>query len=501
MLLFLAVTAVFFSAAVSHAETSALSPYEIALLDRINQARENPLEAARNLGLDSDQVWADLPDLRPVLENGLPPLAFNENLFRAAKAHMTDMIDRQYYASVTPEGKTPEQRILESGYLPVATGETIGFVGFNNFMDPQDAADILFRNMFLDELNPERSAQKNILNSELKEIGPTIGAGAFQVQGVSTNIYIVNCDFGGSADELVETAILRLINEARRDPLQTIENFSIDETAARSALGEFEWVMDQWLPPLAWHPTLRETARNHNRDMMQRVYYDTINPEGMSAFDRVANVGYSAKIVTEALSIVLSEASIRDPFQIARMLYQNMIMDELNPDADIPANLFNPSMTEIGVGFATTVFELEGNPVHVYLAVADMAQPEEPIVYLIGNVYENIDTDADAKVGVKAVESESVLLPIFGGGVIAQDTDRRFDLMEGIPGVSVILQPFGSDDGMERLTVTSGLAGGYQVPISSGFYEVFVQRDGELFGKGYVSGSEGENYLKDLAIH
>ncbi len=481
------------------AQADGPSPHEAALLDRINQARQNPLQAARDLGLNPDQVWADFPELHNILANGLPPLSFNDKLYHAATAHTEDMLDRQYYASVSPEGKTPEQRILESGYMPLTTGETIGFVGFNNFIAPEDAVDYLFRNMFLDELRPGRIEQRNILNPEVEEAGVSIGAGAFQVQGAPTNIYIAVSDFGNNADELVEAAVLRLINEARRDPRQTIEMLSIDETAARVALNELEWVVDRWLPPLAWHPVLQQTAEDQNQDMMQRVYYDTQNPEGLSPFERVISADYSAEIVSETLSLILSESYIRDPFQLARMLFNNMVGEELNPDATIPGSIFNPYMTEAGVGVASAVTDLDGKQMYLYLAVVDLARPVEPTAYLIGNVYRNMEPD-DAESEGRLENKEDTLLPIFGGGKIPQDADRNFDLREGVSGVTVVLQPFGAAEEEDALIVKSGLLGSYQIKLSSGFYEVYLMNNGNYISEGYISGTDHTSYMKDLDV-
>lgn len=49
---------------------------------------------------------------------GLQPLAFDLDCERASKAHAEDMVGRQYFAHVSPEGWTPDQRLTMLGALP-----------------------------------------------------------------------------------------------------------------------------------------------------------------------------------------------------------------------------------------------------------------------------------------------------------------------------------------------------------------------------------------------
>ena len=53
------------------------------------------------------------------------PLTMNADLQEAARAHSIDMVNRHYFSHTTPEGKTFQQRIQESGYAGQALGETL----------------------------------------------------------------------------------------------------------------------------------------------------------------------------------------------------------------------------------------------------------------------------------------------------------------------------------------------------------------------------------------
>ncbi len=49
---------------------------------------------------------------------GLQPLTFDIDCERAAKAHAEDMVGRQYFAHVSPEGWTPDTRLRDTGAQP-----------------------------------------------------------------------------------------------------------------------------------------------------------------------------------------------------------------------------------------------------------------------------------------------------------------------------------------------------------------------------------------------
>ena len=130
------------------AEGNGPSEYEVAFLGMINEARENPLATASFLGMDPDQILLDFPELEEILTKGLPPLTFHKNLYEAAKNHTADMFKKGYYAYNSLDGRTYEDRIMATGYVPVAAGESLGLSGFSNFIDPGASARTIFESMF-----------------------------------------------------------------------------------------------------------------------------------------------------------------------------------------------------------------------------------------------------------------------------------------------------------------------------------------------------------------
>jgi uncharacterized protein YkwD len=57
-------------------------------------------------------------------QNGRSPLVANAQLDQAAEGHCTELIAMDYFAHVSPNGETPAQRILATGYLP---GPNVGY--------------------------------------------------------------------------------------------------------------------------------------------------------------------------------------------------------------------------------------------------------------------------------------------------------------------------------------------------------------------------------------
>lgn len=59
--------------------------------------------------------------------NGEQPLQLNARLQQAAQSHSEEMVEKDYFAHVSPSGETPVARILATGYIPSPDdGYTLG---------------------------------------------------------------------------------------------------------------------------------------------------------------------------------------------------------------------------------------------------------------------------------------------------------------------------------------------------------------------------------------
>ncbi len=58
---------------------------------------------------------------------GLPPLALDAKLTRAAQGHACDMAKRGFFSHTNPNGSTPKVRVKKAGYRTCLTAENISF--------------------------------------------------------------------------------------------------------------------------------------------------------------------------------------------------------------------------------------------------------------------------------------------------------------------------------------------------------------------------------------
>lgn len=91
-------------------------------------------------------------------KNGLNPLKWDNSLAELAKEHCEDMINRDYFAHNTPEGKTPFDRMKESGISYWSAGENIAAGQYS----PEKA---------FEEWLKSPSHKRNILNDDFEYLG------------------------------------------------------------------------------------------------------------------------------------------------------------------------------------------------------------------------------------------------------------------------------------------------------------------------------------------
>jgi uncharacterized protein YkwD len=187
---------------------SVISGPEEKLLQRINQARANPLEAAAALGMDPLKVLENFPEWHDLLTQGLPALTVNMNLSKASRTHAEDMLANGYFSGISLDGRTYEDRIRETGYDPVNAGEYIKIQCLgDDFTDDAGLIDrqvgIIFDYFMTRELNPDNTAPRNILNAGLNEIGISLIAGTCARLGgiCGDNLLFMVADFGSRPEQ------------------------------------------------------------------------------------------------------------------------------------------------------------------------------------------------------------------------------------------------------------------------------------------------------------
>ena len=183
------------------ADQQLLADYALRFWQKINQARRQPLAAAARLGLDESVVRTVFSDRPEVLEQGLPPLAWNGQLRQSASAHAADMLERNYYDYYSPENFGPYERIEATGYQPYAVGETIKALFFNNFVELEFALNQLVDSVLIEELTGQPDVQSNIFSPQVTEVGVSFSAQTANLQPDLPYVYLFVLDFAGPLQE------------------------------------------------------------------------------------------------------------------------------------------------------------------------------------------------------------------------------------------------------------------------------------------------------------
>ena len=100
-------------------------------------------------------------------QEGLGSLRTNSKLESAAFAKVNDMIEKDYFAHTSPDGKTPWDFINDAGYNYVYAGENLA-IGY------ADSAEL--HNAWMDS----PSHRDNIMNPNFKDVGVAVVSGEYQ---------------------------------------------------------------------------------------------------------------------------------------------------------------------------------------------------------------------------------------------------------------------------------------------------------------------------------
>jgi len=343
----------------------------------INAARQNPLAIAASLGMDPHKIISDFPEMSDIFKNGLPPLIFNSKLYQSASLHAQDMMDKKYYSAISSDKKSVQERILDTGYIPIISGESLGMLSFGNFMDPDKAAKAVFYNMFADELDPDRSEKRNILNPDIKDIGISFKAGVFDFEGSPENVYLAVCDFGNSDATRLESSLLTMLNEAPKSPAPeetpvkvTSGGISTTDSVIMAGVTPPVYQIPNQLSNLAVNEKLTEAARNHTQDMIKQLYFDNVSPDGKTPFDRVTAAGYKAVCVIEVLAAIEFDHFL-DPMTATKIFYEYIINNAILEQGK---NIFNSEIKDFGMNIELMVVNMDkGKPRKFYILTAEFA--------------------------------------------------------------------------------------------------------------------------------
>ncbi len=116
--------------------------------------------------------------------NGVPPLTWENSLREVARAHSADMLVRNYFSHVNPEGRSPHDRIIAGSRFPLSmTGENIWTGTGRQPGDTRQLARII-----VDNWMSSPGHRKNLLHPEFTDIGLGVAANGQKI--MVTQVFI-----------------------------------------------------------------------------------------------------------------------------------------------------------------------------------------------------------------------------------------------------------------------------------------------------------------------
>ncbi|WP_041273297.1 CAP domain-containing protein [Desulforapulum autotrophicum] len=346
----------------------------------VNRMRENPVATAISLGVDMVRLEQEMPKVYLAMEKGMAPLAPNENLKIAAGRQTKEMAEQSRFALVFADGDGFDQLIKESGYESSMAKESLGMVTFLNFMDPWTGVRIVFEGMLKKELDPDYQGLRNLLDPDLEEIGIGFDYGSMAVSGRYFNAYLVAADFGKKDGAKETSRLMRLINQARSNPLSMAAILGLDVDELRQNFPELESVFDNGLAPL---------GRNVNLDS---VWVNGVAVNSPGETDPAVTVG------------VVFEDQVMTVAEDVEQVFKNIFLAELNGSVAVERHILNPDFKEIGICMGYGILE-SGRPGFAAQCRFSRASDLE-LAYIVGFVCNGVNIDAfcDTSEGVPSLE-------------------------------------------------------------------------------------------------
>jgi uncharacterized protein YkwD len=157
-------------------------------------------------------------------------LKVNDLLQKAAEKKAQDMIDNDYFAHVSPQGKTPWDFIDKAGYNYLYAGENLAI----NYTDAEQQ-----QQAWMD--SPLH--RKNILNPQYQEIGVAVKNG--KINGQMTTITVQ--EFGAKMPKIIANPVAA-VSPTEKEPAkpvvagsQTVASQKIDPLPTLKLPATFDW--------------------------------------------------------------------------------------------------------------------------------------------------------------------------------------------------------------------------------------------------------------------
>ena len=165
------------------------------MLELVNRARMAPLEEAQRYGIDLNEGF----DEGTISSEPTQPLAPNQILTDAARAHSADMLAREFFAHENPDGLGPADRARALGY-PGTAGENLAWYGTDGGLSRDAEVYNRHEALFL-----SKEHRKNMLVAGYRELGVGIDYGFLRFE--RRNSVVVTENFGNPGGNYFITGI------------------------------------------------------------------------------------------------------------------------------------------------------------------------------------------------------------------------------------------------------------------------------------------------------
>ncbi len=348
------------------AATDEFTQYETDLLDKINEARRNPAQAA-----------ADVEDvvITKSLNDALCELQASGLLTTTASNHTLEMADQHYYGYTSLDGRSPEARILDIGYNASLTGEMLGLVTFRNYMPPDTAVNILFKQLLKRDLQQfEAGGDTYIFNPDITEIGIALTAGRVEIGNGVYNGYILTCDFGKPVDRQdsiqdMEFIFLDLLNRVRTAPAETLTEIGYDVARLVVERPELETLLNSGMAPVTYAPSFREIAFDRNQAVFETLFNFT-GADGIilpPSEDHCTESYSDCFAVSGELFAGYQDRGELTKEEVVELIFKELVNRDLISEDPSEMTLMNPETSEISVVFGHRQINSDGKLIQRYV--------------------------------------------------------------------------------------------------------------------------------------
>lgn len=255
-----------------------------------------------------------------------------------------------------------------------------------------------------------------------------------------------------------EQLFLELVNRARANPIAEAELYGIPLNSGLPP----NTISTSPKPPLAPHPILLEAARAHSKDMLDRGFFDHINPDGQSPSDRARARGYTGSVSENIVS--LESEDIREPNLEDEVYFAH---DSLFFSPGHRSNLMLSRHNE--AGFGLDLRQMVSGPWHVIEVMGTQKfGTTSGKMYITGVIFDDL---------------------VYG--------DSFYNVGEGVSDVIIRAQ---ASNG-RSYEVPSGASGGYAIAVPDGSYTVSLFREGTEISPRRNVNVASQNVKVDFVVH